>query len=241
MRINPLVLLIFFLLFSFSVLLADTVTLWFIYLGIFIILTGFNRTVMRAIFSRIKPFILYFPFMLILYLGVSILFTDTNIYQAMFEVVFAFLRIGLMISIMGLYFESVGSHNFLMALRSIWFQTGLKSIWMEKFFLFLEMTLRFFPSLQRDWITLKQSRNSLGFNQKNNRWGEIRVTAQDLPVLLVQNLRRSEDIAVSMQLRGFGKSLPRCVYNATPFTAWHLIQFAVMLICFYLINLYAPL
>ena len=67
------------------------------------------------------------------------------------------------------------------------------------------------------------------------------MTAQDLPVLLVQNLRRSEDIAVAMQLRGFGKSLPRCVYNATPFTAWHLLQFAVVIICFYLINLYDPL
>ena len=241
MHIHPLVRFIFFLAFSFSVLLADTLTLWAIYFGIFVVTTGFDRTVILAVFSSIKPFILYFPFMLVLYLAVSVLFTDATIYQAMFEVGFAFLRIVLMISIMSLYFESVGSPNFLLALRSLWFQTGLKWNWMENFFLFLDMTLRFYPSLQRDWITLSQSRESLGFNQNNKRWDKIKLAAQDLPILLVVNLRKSQDIALAMQLRGFGESLPRCVYNATYFTTWHLLQFAGVIICFYLINLHAPL
>ena len=241
MHIHPLVQFIFFLAFSFSVLLADTLILWVIYFGIFVVTTGFDRTVILAVFYRVKPFILYFPFMLVLYLAVSVLFTDATIYQAMFEVGFAFLRIVLMISIMSLYFESVGSPNFLLALRSLWFQTGLKWNWMENFFLFLDMTLRFYPSLQRDWITLSQSRESLGFNQNNNRWDKIKLATQDLPILLVVNLRKSQDIALAMQLRGFGESLPRCVYNATYFTTWHLLQFAAVVICFYLINLHAPL
>ena len=241
MHIHPLVRFIFFLTFSFSVLLVDTLTLWAIYFAIFVVTTGFDRTVILAVFYRVKPFILYFPFMLVLYLAVSVLFTDATIYQAMFEVGFAFLRIVLMISIMSLYFESVGSPNFLLALRSLWFQTGLKSNWMENFFLFLDMTLRFYPSLQRDWITLSQSRESLGFNQNNNRWDKIKLATQDLPILLVVNLRKSQDIALAMQLRGFGESLPRCVYNATYFTTWHLLQFAAVVICFYLINLHAPL
>ena len=240
MHIHPLVRFIFFLTFSFSVLLVDTLTLWAIYFAIFVVTTGFDRSVIFAVFCRIKPFILYFPFMLILYLAVSFLFTDATIYQAIFEVGFAFLRIVLMISIMSLYFESVGSPNFLLAFRSLWFQTGLKSNWMENFFLFLDMTLRFYPSLQRDWITASQSRESLGFNQNKNRWGKIKQAVQDLPVLLVINLRRSQDIAVAMELRGFGKSLPRCVYNATSFTTWHLLQFAGVVICFYLINLHVP-
>ena len=241
MYIHPLVRFIFFLAFSFSVLLVDTLTLWAIYFAIFVVITGFDRSVIFAVFSRIKPFILYFPLMLVLYLAVSVLFTDATIYQAMFEVGFAFLRIVLMISIMSLYFESVGSPNFLLALRSLWFQTGLKSNWMENFFLFLDMTLRFYPSLQRDWIMLNQSRESLGFNQNNNRWDKIKLATQDLPILLVVNLRKSQDIALAMQLRGFGESLPRCVYNATYFTTWHLLQFAAVVICFYLINLHAPL
>ena len=240
MHIHPLVQFIFFLAFSFSVLLSDTLISWVIYFGIFVVTTGFERTVILAVFYRVKPFILYFPFMLVLYLAVSVLFTDATIYQAMFEVGFAFLRIVLMISIMSLYFESVGSPNFLLALRSLWFQTGLKWYWMDNFFLFLDMTLRFYPSLQRDWITASQSRESLGFNQNNNRWVKIKQAAEDLPVLLVINLRRSQDIAVSMQLRGFGKSLPRCVYNATSFTTGHLLQFAGVVIFFYLINLHAP-
>ena len=241
MNIHPLVRFIFFLTFSFSVLFADTLTLWAIYFGIFVVTTGFDRTVILAVFSRIKPFIQFFPIMLVIYLAVSIFFTNATIYQAMVEVGFAFLRIVLMISIMGIYFESVGSPNFLLALRSIWFQTGLKWNWMENFFLFLDMTLRFYPSLQRDWITLSQSRESLGFNQNNNRWDKITLAAQDLPILLVVNLRKSQDIALAMQLRGFGESFPRCVYNATYFTTWHLLQFAGVVICFYLINLHAPL
>ncbi|MCS5614480.1 MAG: energy-coupling factor transporter transmembrane protein EcfT [Candidatus Marinimicrobia bacterium] len=241
MNIHPLVRFIFFLTFSFSVLFADTLTLWAIYFGIFVVTTGFDRTVILAVFSRIKPFIQFFPIMLVIYLAMSIFFTDATIYQAMVEVGFAFLRIVLMISIMSLYFESVGSPNFLLALRSIWFQTGLKWNWMENFFLFLDMTLRFYPSLQRDWITLSQSRESLGFNQNNKRWDKIKLAAQDLPILLVVNLRKSQDIALAMQLRGFGESLPRCVYNATYFTTWHLLQFAGVIICFYLINLHAPL
>ena len=241
MNIHPLVRFIFFLTFSFSVLFADTLTLWAIYFGIFVVTTGFDRTVILAVFSRIKPFIQFFPIMLVIYLAMSIFFTDATIYQAMVEVGFAFLRIVLMISIMSLYFESAGSPNFLLALRSIWFQTGLKWNWMENFFLFLDMTLRFYPSLQRDWITLSQSRESLGFNQNNKRWDKIKLAAQDLPILLVVNLRKSQDIALAMQLRGFGESLPRCVYNATYFTNWHLLQFAGVVICFYLINLHAPL
>ncbi len=241
MNIHPLVRFIFFLTFSFSVLFADTLTLWAIYFGIFVVTTGFDRTVILAVFSRIKPFIQFFPIMLVIYLAMSIFFTDATIYQALVEVGFAFLRIVLMISIMSLYFESVGSPNFLLALRSIWFQTGLKWNWMENFFLFLDMTLRFYPSLQRDWITLSQSRESLGFNQNNKRWDKIKLAAQDLPILLVVNLRKSQDIALAMQLRGFGESLPRCVYNATYFTTWHLLQFAGVIICFYLINLHAPL
>ena len=240
MHIHPLVRFIFFLAFSFSVLLVDKLTLWVIYFGAFLVTTGFDRTVILAVFSRIKPFILFFPFMLVCYLAVSVFFTDATIYQAMVEVGFAFLRIVLMISIMSLYFESVGSPNFLLALRSIWFQTGLKWNWMENFFLFLDMTLRFYPSLQRDWITLSQSRESLGFNQNNNRWDKIKLATQDLPILLVVNLRKSQDIALAMQLRGFGESLPRCVYNATSFTTGHLLQFAGVVICFYLINLHAP-
>ena len=240
MNIHPLVRFIFFLTFSFSVLFADTLTLWAIYFGIFVVTTGFDRTVILAVFSRIKPFIQFFPIMLVIYLAMSIFFTDATIYQAMVEVGFAFLRIVLMISIMSLYFESVGSPNFLLALRSIWFQTGLKWNWMENFFLFLDMTLRFYPSLQRDWITARQSRESLGFNQNKNSWGKIKQAAQDLPVLLVINLRKSQDIAVAMQLRGFGKSLPRCVYNATSFTTGHLLQFAGVVISFYLINFHAP-
>ena len=241
MNIHPLVRFILFLAFSFSVLFADTLTLWAIYFGIFVVTTGFDRTVILAVFSRIKPFILFFPFMLVCYLAVSVFFTDATIYQAMVEVGFAFLRIVLMISIMSLYFGSVGSQNFLLELRSIWFQTGLKWNWMENFFLFLDMTMRFYPSLQRDWITLSQSRESLGFNQNNNRWDKIKLATQDLPILLVVNLRKSQDIALAMQLRGFGESLPRCVYNATYFTTWHLLQFAAVVICFYLINLHAPL
>ena len=241
MNIHPLVRFIFFLAFSFSVLFADTLTLWAIYFGIFVVTTGFDRTVILAVFSRIKPFILFFPFMLVCYLAVSVFFTDATIYQAMVEVGFAFLRIVLMISIMSLYFGSVGSPNFLLELRPIWFQTGLKWNWMENFFLFLDMTMRFYPSLQRDWITLSQSRESLGFNQNNNRWDKIKLAAQDLPILLVVNLRKSQDIALAMQLRGFGESFPRCVYNATYFTTWHLLQFAAVVICFYLINLHASL
>ncbi len=241
MNIHPLVRFIFFLTFSFSVLFADTLTLWAIYFGIFVVTTGFDRTVILAVLSRIKPFIQFFPIMLVIYLAVSIYFTDATIYQVIVEVGFAFLRIVLMISIMGIYFESVGSPNFLLAFRSIWFQTGLKWNWMENFFLFLDMTLRFYPSLQRDWITLSQSRESLGFNQNNNRWDKITLAAQDLPILLVVNLRKSQDIALAMQLRGFGESFPRCVYNATYFTTWHLLQFAGVVICFYLINLHAPL
>ena len=240
MNIHPLVSFIFFLTFSFSVLFADTLTLWAIYFGIFVFTTGFDWTVILAVFSRIKPFILFFPFMSIIYLAVSVFFTDATIYQAMVEVGFAFLRIVLMISIMSLYFESVGSPNFLLALRSIWFQIGLKWNWMENFFLFLDMTLRFYPSLQRDWIMLNQSRVSLGFNQNNNRWDKIKLATKDLPILLVVNLRKSQDIALGMQLRGFGESLPRCVYNATYFSTWHLLQFAAVVICFYLINLHVP-
>ena len=54
MHIHPLVRFIFFLAFSFSVLLADTLTLWAIYFGLFVVTTGFDRTIILAVFFPYK-------------------------------------------------------------------------------------------------------------------------------------------------------------------------------------------
>ena len=76
---------------------------------------------------------------------------------------FATVRLSMIISLMTLYAIDSKSRNIFIALRSIWFSTKSNSFWVDKMILFMEMTLRFFPLMQKDWNETQRSQKALSF------------------------------------------------------------------------------
>ena len=61
-----------------------------------------------------------------------------------------------------------------------------------------------------------------------------------MPGMLIYQLRRSEDIATAMQLRGYGQKYPRGVTYPIPFGRFHLIQIGVITLGYWIYHQYAP-
>ena len=210
---HPLVNLWFFLGFSLSLLMSITYTGWGIHFIILIIIGWINKRQVKKVLRRLKPFILYFPIMLILYILFSIFLTDNSIKIILNEAVFGFIKLILMVGAMSFFIESTPSQDSVVVARSIWAKTGKPWKWMEDFFLFLEMTLRFYPTFQSNWQSVRNSRKSLGLEEDLSPWEQVKTATSEIPGLLIYQLRRADDIGTAMKLRGYGKQFPRGVTN----------------------------
>ncbi len=217
MNINCLVKFWFFLAFAISVLLTDSIAHWAVLFAFYLVIILSYPRVIPPLWIKLKPYLIYLPFMVILYIGFSLLMTTDSFAIIFRQGGFAFIKLFLMIAIMSVYFQISNSESIIKALRSLWVKTGLKWRFVDDFFIYLELTLRFFPTFQRDWDFLRQSRRSLGLLPAGGRLSEIRQTASDLPGLLFQSLRRADEIALSIRLRGYGTVLPRGVADPLEF------------------------
>ncbi|MEE8335038.1 MAG: energy-coupling factor transporter transmembrane component T, partial [Candidatus Neomarinimicrobiota bacterium] len=157
------------------------------------------------------------------------------------EVGFGFIRLVLIIGIMALYFENTVRQNLLTVFRSIWMRFNLTWKWVENTFIFLEMTLRFYPEFQKNWDSIRQARSGLGFRIKKGFKNRIIMAVEHLPGLLLVNLRRAEDIAAVMQLRGYGLKFPRGVTYPVPFTGLDISKMAGLTLIFWGLNYFAAL
>ncbi|MCK5329806.1 MAG: hypothetical protein KAK01_00225 [Candidatus Marinimicrobia bacterium] len=233
MKINGLVRLWFYLAFSISVLLSKSGLIWIVYLGLWCSLLIFNRSAMRSIWWRLRPYLIFLPLMVILYTIFSLFLTTNNLTDILMQGGFALVKMLLMIAIMGIYFENSESGEIFNALRSLWQKSKLPWRWVEDFFMFLELTLRFFPAFQRDWEHLHQSRQALGLSASHKRLAIIKQTATYLPGLLLQSLRQADNTALSIKLRGYGNRIPRGIVFPVKFTNWDALVFLIVTLFFY--------
>jgi len=236
MKVNSLVKLWFYLASSISVLLTTSGISWLYYFGLWCCLIMINRLVLGSIWRRLYPYLLFLPVMVLLYIIFSLILTKDTFVEIIYQGGFALAKLLLMIAIMGLYFEKSVSGEILAAIRSLWRKSNLSWRWVEDFFVFLELTLRFFPAFQRDWEHLHQSRQALGLTRSNNRLVFIRQTAAYLPGLLLQSLRQADDIALSIKLRGYGNKIPRGIIFPVEFTGLDAVFFLVISLLFYWSN-----
>ncbi len=236
---NPLVNLWFFLSLILSLLAVSSQILWMIHAILFFIILIKNRDLTKFVFKRTLPFVLSFPIMIAFYIGFSLWLTDTTPVEIFLEGGVGFLKLMMMVIIMSIFFESTPSQDILTVLRSLWVRVNIPWRFVEDFFLFLGLTLRFYPSFQSDWNTLKNSRRALGFVQKESIFGKIRTAVNDLPGLLLYHLRKSEEVALVMKLRGYGKQFPRSVIDPIAFTKFNLIQLVMITLMFFGIHHYA--
>ena len=238
---HPLVNLWFFLGYSFSLLLSTTYFGLGIYFLIFLVIIWLNKKYFIQVLQGLKPIVYYLPIMIILYFIFSLFLTDNTLGIILNEAIFGCLKLFLMVGAMMFFFESIQNQDIVIIARSIWVRLNKPWKWVEHFFLFLGMTLRFYPTFQSNWQLLRNTRKSLGLEADLSYLGQVKIAAKEMPGLLIHQLRRADDIAMAMKLRGYGKQFPRGVTYPTIFNAVHLIQIILISSIYWVIHTIATI
>ena len=239
--VNPIVTFLFYLGFAFSTILSKTWNGIMIYLLLCIILIIFNINHLKSTLKQVKPFFLFFPIMIIIYLFISFVFTNTAWTIIINEAAFAISKLSLLVLVMALYLEISKNQNLILSVRSIWVKMNLKWKRVEDIFLFLELTLRFYPTFQREWQIINRSKKALGLASSVSKWERIKLVATDLPGMILQSYRKAENTALVMQQRGYGKQIPRGVANPLLFKMSDLILLVIIFTGYTLLNQYVTL
>ncbi len=211
--VNPIVTFIFFISLSFSIILCSSWIGFGIYLYICCALLLFNSKYIKSAIKQVKPFFLFLPLFISLYILISFLFTDTTWEAVLSEAGYAISKLLLLVIIMSLYLEVSRQQNLISALRSIWSKLNLNWRWVEDLFIFLELSLRFYPTFQQEWQSINLSKQALGIDISASKWKKIKSTANDLPGMILQSYRKAENTATIMLQRGYGNQIPRGVAN----------------------------
>jgi energy-coupling factor transport system permease protein len=215
---NPLVRLWFFLWLVLAIFLAQTVFAWGVNIAIFTALLIQQRRRLPDIFRRIKPVVAFLPGLLFLYILFSLWLTDENWVVILRRAGFTGVRLTLVMGVMLLYFTPSGTPGVLTALRSLWLKLNRPWRWVEDFFLFLGLTLRFYPTFQQEWEHLQRAHRALGLQREQSRLERLKQIVRGLPGMFLYQYRRADDLALVMQVRGYGYRIPRGVANPVPFT-----------------------
>lgn len=232
---QPLVNLWFYLALALSILSSSTWSSWGLHLGIFLVVAYFQRHRLSrpGAGARLRPLLRFLPLLAILYVVFSFLFSEATPGEILGEALFSLLKLILMVLVMATFIESASSLSVLNALRSLWTRTNLDWRWVDDWFLFLGLSLRFFPTFQRNWERDREARRSLGLEGPRGRFAAPRAAARDLPALVLYSLRRAEDTALAMGLRGYGLHHPRGVVHPLPFKLLHGVQIVVITLFFW--------
>lgn len=171
----------------------------------------------------------------------SLFFTNSSGMRILNEATTAIIKLLLLVTIMSVYIVTSKDHNLILALRSIWSKSKIPWKWVDDMFIFLELTLRFYPSFQREWDTLNRSKIALGLDNSLSRWNKVKAIANDLPGIIVQSYNRAENTASVMIQRGYGSIIPRGVAQPIVFRIADLV-FLILIVSFiFLINHYGTL
>lgn len=238
---HPLVNLWFFLGFSVSLIVTSSYYGLAVHLAVLVYLVILNRSIFIPVLMSIKPIILYFPIMFLFYLSFSLWLTNTKFVDIINEAFFGFFKITIMVGSMMVYLSSTPSQDIINIARSVWIKINRPWRWVDNLFLFFTLTLRFYPTFQSNWESVKNSRISLGVFKHQSFLSKIKIAAKDLPGLLIFQLKRSEDIAFAMRLRGYGKKFPRGVTYPIPTGSVHLFKIVMITLGFWIYHNYATL
>ena len=170
---------------------------------------------------------IYLPISGVLFFIISIQISTKSIPIIFIDILMATTRLLAMISIMTFYIIETKSQNILIAIRSIWFSSGLNIHWIDKSILFFEMTMRFFPSIQENWIQTQRSQKALSIEKHNSIKDKVFYSAKFIPDFILLNLKKTDVIIENMSMRGLGTEKRRSIY---PYLKFKVIDFFLCLI-----------
>ena len=235
--VNPIVTFAFYFGIAITIILSKTWQGLGIYYAVCIFLLLYIKRI-KLIFKQVKPFIFFLPILIFIYIVISFIFTEETWYQILNEAGLAVFKLLLLLTIMSIYIELSKEYNLVLAIRSLCLKLKLKWKWVDDLFVFLELTLRFYPSFQQEWNAINRSKIALGIKQKINKWDRIKSIANDLPGLIVQSYKKAENTANIMKQRGYGKIVPRGIAYPIPFKVTDTIFLILLIIGYFTLNHY---
>ncbi|MBT3179721.1 MAG: hypothetical protein HOB40_06020 [Candidatus Marinimicrobia bacterium] len=218
LEINPITRLGLFLAFSISTLLSTHIGLLIFHCIATIFLLFQERDHWTEWKKVTRPFWRYFPITGLIFFFISFLVSNRPIPIIIIDILMATIRLIIMVSVMTIYTIQSKTHDIILAIRSIWYAMGFQWRWVEDILLFFDMTIRFFPSFQEDWMQLEKSQKSLSVLPPNTLKAKAIQVAHFIPDFIILNLKKAESITRMMELRGYGKSIPRSVYPYIQFS-----------------------
>ena len=200
-----------------------------------------NHKRAAKVIKQITPYLYFLPIFFGIYFVVSIFFTDYDLIQIINSAGLALFRLLLLLTIMSIYIDISKESNIVHALRSLWSKTNIAWRWVDNLFIYLELTLRFYPSFQFEWNTVNRSKKALGLEEGSKKWDKVKSIANDLPGIIIQNYLKAENTASIMKQRGYGKVIPRGVAYPIPFRIIDLFTLIIIIGTFWMINNYVSL
>ena len=224
---NPITRLFIYIIFSISILISKSVNILLINLGVVFLLFIFKRSLLHLFWERIKSYLIYLPLSGLLFFIISTQISSKSISTISIDILMATIRLLAVISIMTFYIIEAKSQNILIAIRSIWFSSGLNIYWIDKLILFFELTIRFFPSIHENWNQTEKSQKALSIKKRNSLKDKVFYTAKFIPDFIILNLKKTDVIIENMSMRGLGTEKRRSIY---PYLKFKVIDIFLCLI-----------
>ena len=224
---NPITRLFIYIIFSISILLSKSLNVLSINVIVVFLVFMLKRSLFGQFWKSIKPYLIYLPLSGALFCIISIQISTKSLPIILIDVLMATIRIIATISIMIFYIIETKSQNILIAIRSVWFSSGLNIYWIDKSILFFEMTMRFFPSIQENWNQIQRSQKALSIERHNSIKDKVFYSAKFIPDFIVLNLKRTDTVIENMLLRGFGTEARRSIY---PYLKFKIVDIVICLI-----------
>ena len=227
---NPITRLFIFLLFSISILISKNESLLLVHICTLFTVFVLKRALWFELWKSIKLYWIYIPLSGLIFILISFIISTRTISDIMVDVMLATVRLSMIISLMTLYVIDSKSQNIFIALRSMWYSTRSNSFWVDKMILFMEMTLRFFPLMQKDWNETQRSQKALSFVKNRTIRAQILNIAIFIPDFIIINLQRTDNIIENMTMRGYGSNPKRSIY---PFIELKVHDLVVLFLVFF--------
>ena len=209
---NPLSRLFSYILLSISILLSHELPILVLHILLTLLLVLYKRQFWNKWKRQTRPYWIYLPLSGMIFFIISIFISAKPLDAIILDVILATIRLSATVSIMTLYIIESQSHDTLLAVRGVMFSSGIKYQWLDRLLLYLEITIRFFPSIKEHWSLTEKSQKALNIKVQKSTLKRITSIAKSIPDFLIINLQKTEYIVQSMLMRGYGNNSRRSVY-----------------------------
>lgn len=218
-RVNPITLLILWIAYLVLVFRAAS-PLSFLWLaGGLAVLPLSKKGSWRPVLVRMLPYLVFLPILIAGYLILTLLLTSDPVVETLLAAVPSGLRVFLLMAATAVFIEWTSSGDLLDALRTLWYRSRIRWRHMDDFFLLIYIALRFFPILKEEITGFMDADRALGLPERRGKLAQVRRWTVSLPGVIASCLNRADNLGMAMEIRGYGRILPRGI--ASPFSFSH--------------------